>query len=1272
MASQQQGPPPPPAQVQAQAQARTAPMQGQIRPPPRPGFPGQPLPSGTPSMARAPSAGPPGQPGMQAQGRPLSARPPFQQQQQPAAQGPEHPVRNGNLNPQPGMVAQAQHLMQTQPGFPAQLGGARPPPPAGFQPPGARPSPQAGFQPGVTRPGQAPTPQPQHQQQQQQQQQQSLQPGGGMPRGHAPMQSIDLGMAGMDLNAAPGGPGGMDGGMQGGAAGPPKTKRSARAYHTDAAPDPYAGVQGGPGYPQQPQGLQQQQPQPNWQKEAAARAAASGAEAYLGGEGDAALDQIPGQRNTISPQQASFNQARMYAQQHAGQQQQPYGMGQQPLQQQRPGISGPGAGAGGNRPKIEPDQIPAPVEAQDQDQEFFDREWFATCGRGGLPLSTTDYAAVDQGNSNPKYMRLSTYSLPATDELAAASQLPIALVVQPLAQLRADEGAVPLVACPESGPPRCKKCRAYINPWFVFIEGGQKYLCNLCGAATECPPDYFCNLDMSGRRVDFDMRDELKFGTVEFEVPKEYWAIQAKPPHSALLPVAPASSITETARLTPKPPHELGASGGAAQSAAAAAAAPNTPLSASFTGSTLGMSGNPGAAAKLATKAASDALSNINSFALSGPGGAGGRTIVRAPRPMTYLFAIDVSFSAVRSGMLKAVIDSIHECLYGSAAQQNGDAEHADGDGAGSGFGLPHGSRVAFVTFDRSLHFWNLQASLDQAQMLVVGDIDEPFVPLSEGLLADPWESKSLVEGLLDTLPDIFADNMVAEAAVGSAVRGAQAALSTLGGHVSIFLSTIPTIGPGALKHREDPKLYATDKEKTLFVAQDSFYRTAGEECTEAGIGVDVFFFPSQYIDVATIGALPGLTGGDVFFHPRFDPLRDSVRLRSQIKRTLLRETGFNATLRIRASNGLRVHEHVGNFLQRNVTDLEMGSIDSDKAFACLIKHDGKLDEKQEAHFQCAILYTTADGARRVRCHNLAVPVTQLLGNVFRYADMDATVAYYTKEAVSLALTKPLKEVRHFLTSKCVKILLAYRRNCASSTSPGQLILPESFKLFPLYTLAMNKTKAIKGGNVTSDVRTVYMRNLRSWSVGNIMASLYPRMIALHRMAETDGFPVKVQDVDGAEHDGQRIRSPPLMRPSYMRMETHGAYLVDNSEMCIIWIGGEVNPKLLEDLYGVDSLDAIDPRMTTLPKLQTRLSQQVRNLVAGFARQRGKPDMPVLIARQGRDGTEIELANNLVEDQNNDAMSYVDYLCHVHRIITAEMSGTGSKDEEGSSIWKGW
>ncbi len=28
---------------------------------------------------------------------------------------------------------------------------------------------------------------------------------------------------------------------------------------------------------------------------------------------------------------------------------------------------------------------------------------------------------------------------------------------------------------------RCKDCRAYVNPFIRFVEGGQKWICNFCG-----------------------------------------------------------------------------------------------------------------------------------------------------------------------------------------------------------------------------------------------------------------------------------------------------------------------------------------------------------------------------------------------------------------------------------------------------------------------------------------------------------------------------------------------------------------------------------------------------------------------------------------------------------------------------------------------------------------------------------------------------------------------------------------------------------------------
>lgn len=50
------------------------------------------------------------------------------------------------------------------------------------------------------------------------------------------------------------------------------------------------------------------------------------------------------------------------------------------------------------------------------------------------------------------------------------------------------------------------------------------------------------------------------------------------------------------------------------------------------------------------------------------------------------------------------------------------------------------------------------------------------------------------------------------------------------------------------------------------------------------------------------------------------------------------------------------------------------------------------------------------------------------------------------------------------LDGECVRILAAYRKHCASSASPGQLILPESFKVLPLYMLGLKKSAAMRRG----------------------------------------------------------------------------------------------------------------------------------------------------------------------------------------------------------------
>jgi protein transport protein SEC24 len=373
------------------------------------------------------------------------------------------------------------------------------------------------------------------------------------------------------------------------------------------------------------------------------------------------------------------------------------------------------------------------------------------------------------------------------------------------------------------------------------------------------------------------------------------------------------------------------------------------------------------------------------------------------------------------------------------------------------------------------------------------------------------------------------------------------------------------------------------------------------------------------------------------------------LRLSKEIKHTVTRETGYQALMKVRCSNGLQVSSYQGNFYHHTFgADLEFGVIDADKAIGVMFSYDGKLDSKLDAHFQAALLYTTGSGERRVRCINTVASVSDGVSEAMKYVDQDAVISIIAKEAAARTAEKNLKDVRGALTEKTVDILAGYRKNFTGHNSPpGQLVLPENLKEFAMYVLGLIKSRAFKGGKEPTDRRVHDLRMLKSMGPLELSLYLYPRIISLHDLDEQDGF---------ANENGH-LRMPDGVRTSFSKVEEGGAYIVDNGQICLLWIHAQVSPNLLEDLFGEgrSTLKSLDPFSSTLPVLETHLNAQVRNILQYLETSRGSKAMTIQLARQGLDGAEYEFARLLYEDRNNEAQSYVDWLVHVHRHIQLEV-----------------
>jgi protein transport protein SEC24 len=72
----------------------------------------------------------------------------------------------------------------------------------------------------------------------------------------------------------------------------------------------------------------------------------------------------------------------------------------------------------------------------------------------------------------------------------------------------------------------------------------------------------------------------------------------------------------------------------------------------------------------------------------------------RKPEPLSYVFAIDVSWTSAKVGVIREVARGLKDVLFG----------HETEDGGRIG-GLPPNSKVAILTFDKTVHFYNLQVS---------------------------------------------------------------------------------------------------------------------------------------------------------------------------------------------------------------------------------------------------------------------------------------------------------------------------------------------------------------------------------------------------------------------------------------------------------------------------------------------------------------------------------------------------------------------------------
>lgn len=82
-----------------------------------------------------------------------------------------------------------------------------------------------------------------------------------------------------------------------------------------------------------------------------------------------------------------------------------------------------------------------------------------------------------------------------------------------------------------------------------------------------------------------------------------------------------------------------------------------------------------------------------------------------------------------------------------------------------------------------------------------------------------------------------------------------------------------------------------------------------------------------------------------------------------------------------------------------NTTDVELSAVDGNKSVTIELAYDDKIPENETIHIQAALLYTSITGERKIRVHNLAVPTSVCMPDVFKCCEIDTMINFFAKQS---------------------------------------------------------------------------------------------------------------------------------------------------------------------------------------------------------------------------------------------------------------------------------
>jgi protein transport protein SEC24 len=538
----------------------------------------------------------------------------------------------------------------------------------------------------------------------------------------------------------------------------------------------------------------------------------------------------------------------------------------------------------------------------------------------------------------------------------------------------------------------------------------------------------------------------------------------------------------------------------------------------------------------------------------------------RPPNKLNYYFVIDISHKSIESGFAQCSLEIIKDCVINNYFY-NYDS-----------FPI----KICLITYDTSVHFYSINEKSNQFTMYFTNESNEKdlFVPtFKDNLLVSLKENKNKLVQIIESIQNnIYNQSTQKEkkeknaTKIYEAIKCVNLLGNTLGGKILVFSGS-------DLKNLEimNDKKDENDNEYEKEKGYDKNLERGGKKLGQLGIDVtynsfsiNVFQASDEFCKILTINQMCDNSNGNLYFYKNFNSELHYKNLYNQIKRILTNETQLEGTLKLRISNGYYINEYITSVLLYNRRLFVFPTHDSDEKYIVQLSMltQEELAERKiindiddYIYMQSCLLYSHGDGTRRMRVHNLCLPISTNNKDIFYSIDPEFLACFLAQKSSHLIFKyKNIEKSMNKIENQFVNMMKEYFN---AQEYNNKNLNEDMCKLILLFLgvmkLCIFNPKKISGILNDIDLCNFFRLKIVRMTVEEILCFIYPRIYLLDNILnlEQEDLPDTVND-------------------SFEGINQGNLFLVDNGFYLTLYCKKNLDKNICKNLFGEDDYNNIN------------------------------------------------------------------------------------------------